>query len=68
MELFTHEGLACIANAVGVPLYLDKSTEQCRRIDIAKVCVEVERDVSLPASIEVNIEGIGLISINVDYP
>lgn len=34
MELLSHEGLAR-TSAVGVPLYLDKSTELPRRIDIA---------------------------------
>lgn len=68
MGLFSHEGLARIASAVGVPLYLDKSSELRRRLDIAKVCVEVERDAPLPASIEVNIEGVGMMPIAVDYP
>lgn len=68
MKLFSHEDLARIASAVRVPLYLDKSTELRRRIDIAKVCVKVEHDAPLPVSIEVNIEGVGLIFITVDYP
>lgn len=47
---------------------MDKSTEQCRRIDIAKICVEVQRDDFLPSSIDLNIEGVGLIEIDVEYP
>lgn len=42
MELFTPEGLAHIVNAVGVPLHLDKAIAQCRWVDIAKICVEVQ--------------------------
>lgn len=53
MELFTPEGLAHIASAVGVRLYLDKTTEQCRQLDTAKICVEVSKDDPLPSSIEV---------------
>lgn len=67
MELFTPEGLAHIASTVGIPLYLDKFTEQCRRIDIAKVCVEVTKYDHLPSSIEVNIEGMDQLCIAVDY-
>lgn len=67
MELFTKKGLAHIASAVGVPLYLDKSTELCRYVDIAKVCIEVKRENPLPSSIDVNVEGVGLLEIMVEY-
>lgn len=50
MELFTREGLAHIASAVRVPLYFEKFTEQCRQIDIVKICVEVQWDDLLPSS------------------
>lgn len=53
MVLFTPEELALIASAVGIPLYLDKSTEQCRRIDLANVCVEVTKNDPMCSSIEV---------------
>lgn len=68
MELFTLEGLAHIASAIGVPLYLDKSTEHCRRIDVAKVCVEVARNDPLPSTIGMIIEEVGKIEITLDYP
>lgn len=44
MELFTKEGLARIASAVGDPLHMDKTTELCRYVDIAKICEEVSRE------------------------
>lgn len=43
LELFTPEGIACIASAVGKPLYLDKATAERRRVYFARVCVEVNK-------------------------
>lgn len=68
MELLTREGLSYIASAIGIPLYKDKSTEQCRRIDVANICVEVTCDLPLPSTIEVGIEGVGQIEVKVIYP
>lgn len=69
MELFAKEGLSHIASAVGFPLYMDKSTKQCRRVDVARICMEVSSDDLLPSSsIEVDIESFGQIEVEVLYP
>lgn len=67
LELFTPEGLSCIASAVGNPLCLDKATEQRRRVNFARICVEVSNGDVLPDQINVNIETLGKRVINVEY-
>lgn len=54
-ELLTSDALSYIASAVGIPLYLDKATEECRRIGAARVCVEVNCSGKPPNSVEVEI-------------
>lgn len=66
MELFTPEVIACIASAVRKPLYLDKATEERRRV--ARVCVEINRGRTPLKSLEVDVEWLGLISARVEYP
>lgn len=66
LELFSLEGIGCIASAVGRPLYLDKATEERRRVSFARVCVEARSEGNLPQFIKVDIEGMGEITINVD--
>lgn len=68
LELFTPEEITCIASAVGKPMNLDKATEENRRISFARVCIEANREENLPQGIELEIEGVGLISIYVEYP
>lgn len=67
LELFTPEGLSCIASAVGVPLSLDKATEQRRRVQFARVCVEISCGDLLPDQILVEIETLGQRIISVEY-
>lgn len=68
MELFTSEGLGCIASAVGKPLYLDKATAERRRVPFARIFVDAENEGNLPKAIEVEIERMGTISVRVEYP
>lgn len=68
LELFSSKGIGCIVSAVGKPFYLDKATEECRRVFFARVCVEASNEESLPQVTEVEIEGVGLISVRVEYP
>lgn len=68
LELFSPEGIACIASAVRNFLYLDKATEERRRVSFARVYIDVNSQGNLPKNIEVDIEGRGLISVSVEYP
>ena len=42
MEYWTEEGLSFLASVVGVPLYADTATESRRRINYARVCIEID--------------------------
>ena len=42
MEYWIEDGLSYLASAVGVPLYADSATESHRRINYARVCVELD--------------------------
>lgn len=68
LELFTSEGIARIASAVGRPLYLDKATEERKTVSFARVCVEITKGTAPLKTIEVDIEGLGIISVRVEYP
>lgn len=52
----------------GEPICLDKATEERRRIDFAKVCVEVHCYDELPESIDVEVEGGEFFEVNIEYP
>ncbi|KAL0286084.1 UNVERIFIED_CONTAM: hypothetical protein Sangu_2749600 [Sesamum angustifolium] len=48
MEYWTDDGLGTIASGVGIPLYTDKITKNCSRIDYARVCVMLDYNSTLP--------------------
>ncbi|KAL0289527.1 UNVERIFIED_CONTAM: hypothetical protein Sradi_7071800 [Sesamum radiatum] len=39
MEYWTEDGLSAVASGIGTPLYTDKITKNCLRLDFAQVCV-----------------------------
>lgn len=67
IELLIPDGLSYIASAIGAPLSLDKTTEQRRRVQFARICVEVACGDDLPDTIKVDIEGVGQIEVSVEY-
>ncbi|GLT52711.1 hypothetical protein SLA2020_260350 [Shorea laevis] len=70
MDLFSVESLCYIASGIGVPLALDKATEDRTRVDFAKVCVEIEvaNAQDLPEIIPVDTEDFPSVDIRVEYP
>ncbi|KAL0287393.1 UNVERIFIED_CONTAM: hypothetical protein Sradi_7126100 [Sesamum radiatum] len=48
MEYWTEEGLSAVASGIGIPLYTDKITQQCLRLDFARVCVMLSFSSKLP--------------------
>lgn len=68
MELFANEEISHITSGVGVPLSMDKATKMRNRLSFARICVEVDREASLPSSIHVDIEDFGSIEVSVIYP
>ncbi|KAL0290463.1 UNVERIFIED_CONTAM: hypothetical protein Sradi_7049500 [Sesamum radiatum] len=52
MEYWTEDGLSA-ASGVGVPLYADKVTKACSRLDYARVCVMLDYSTVLPKHVVV---------------
>ncbi|KAK4384690.1 hypothetical protein Sango_3035700 [Sesamum angolense] len=48
MEYWTEDGLGTVASGVGIPLYTDKITKNCSRLDYARVCVMLDCNSTLP--------------------
>ncbi|KAL0283959.1 UNVERIFIED_CONTAM: hypothetical protein Sradi_7212100 [Sesamum radiatum] len=48
MEYWTEEGLSAVASGIGVPLYTDRITQNCLRLDYARVCVMLSYHSKLP--------------------
>ncbi|KAL0293666.1 UNVERIFIED_CONTAM: hypothetical protein Sradi_6924600 [Sesamum radiatum] len=48
MEYWTVDGLSAVASGVGIPLYTDKITQSCSRLDFARVCVMIKFHSKLP--------------------
>lgn len=67
LDLFSVEGIGYIASAVGRPLCFDKATAE-RRIDYAKVCVEVTGGDTLPEVVEVQVEEGYSFKVTIEYP
>ncbi|KAL5706225.1 hypothetical protein ACHQM5_024423 [Ranunculus cassubicifolius] len=67
MEMWDDEGFSSVASAVGEPLFVDKLTEEKKRTEYARVCVEVHVDDKYPDVIPIIIDNKKAISINVEY-
>lgn len=50
LDFFSTDGISYIASGIGIPTCLDKATEERRRIDFARVCVEICHSDVLPDS------------------
>ncbi|KAL0291679.1 UNVERIFIED_CONTAM: hypothetical protein Sradi_7017700 [Sesamum radiatum] len=48
MEYWTDDGLSAVASGVGIPLYADKITKACSRLDYARVCVLMDYTSMVP--------------------
>ncbi|KAL0386461.1 UNVERIFIED_CONTAM: hypothetical protein Slati_4601400 [Sesamum latifolium] len=48
MEYWTEDGLSAVASGIGTPLYMDKITKNCLRLDFARVCVMLDYHSKLP--------------------
>ncbi|KAL0289202.1 UNVERIFIED_CONTAM: Retrovirus-related Pol polyprotein from type-2 retrotransposable element R2DM [Sesamum radiatum] len=48
LEYWTAEGLSAVASGIGSPLYTDKVTQACSRLDYARVCVMLDYHSKLP--------------------
>ena len=53
VEYWTSKGLSYVASVVGVPLYADEATENFRRINYARKCIELDASHPLVKEFEV---------------
>lgn len=67
LELFTNERLSRIASAIGELLYMDKATELSRRLNFARVCVEVGCSDDLSDTIPLSIKDVGCFEVKAEY-
>ena len=72
LEYWNAEGLSYLASAMGVPLFVDAATEGKRRINYARICVELDASKPLVKEFEVdiyddNLEVAGTTTIKVFY-
>ena len=42
LEYWTAEGLSHLASVVGMPLFVDYAIENCKRLNFARICVELD--------------------------
>ncbi|KAF9605931.1 hypothetical protein IFM89_021079 [Coptis chinensis] len=54
-ELWTDDGLGFVASKVGIPFRHDEATKQKKRIDYARLCIEVNVSANLPDSFTVEL-------------
>ncbi|KAF7145366.1 hypothetical protein RHSIM_Rhsim04G0160400 [Rhododendron simsii] len=60
--------MALIKEQLQSPLYCDKVTAKCKRMNFAKVCVEVNLDSSFPESFDLICPNGDSVIVNIKYP
>ncbi|KAF6138505.1 hypothetical protein GIB67_022539 [Kingdonia uniflora] len=65
--LWNPEGLGQIASVVGIPLCLDRATEEGSRLGYARVCVEINYQSDLPCTIPYDVDDGEVTNIDVEY-
>lgn len=68
LELFTHQGLSHIASVIGVLMYMDWITASCKRLEYAKVCIEVDAKRDIPNLVKVVLRDGSIAHIKVEVP
>ncbi|KAF7140158.1 hypothetical protein RHSIM_Rhsim06G0120300 [Rhododendron simsii] len=67
LEYWTAAGLSYVASAIGRPLYADSVTAKCKRLNYARVCVEIEVGATLPFSFDLRFDNGKEVEIKVKY-
>lgn len=66
-QFWTTRGLSTLASYLGTPIMLDAPTLAERRLDFARVCVDVDLSCDFSSSFEVIVDESKSIQISVDY-
>lgn len=66
LEFWTHVGFSKIGSAIGKPICVDEATANRRRLDYARICVEVEAGDFLPNDIVISVNAESVM-VGVEY-
>lgn len=67
LELWTALGLSHVASTLGTPLCMDSFTEERKRIEFARICVEFESNSSFPEVIGIRMPNGEIMKLRVEY-
>lgn len=68
LAYYHNEGINYIASGVGRPLYMDRATANCTRLDFAKVCVEIDASNPMPDKLRLEVGDDQVVEIKVEAP
>ncbi|XVF72304.1 hypothetical protein PTKIN_Ptkin12aG0110100 [Pterospermum kingtungense] len=68
LELFTRRGIGYLASVLGVPLYMDRFTAERKRLEYARVCIELDVNKEIPGFIEAVRRNGSIVTVEVVVP
>ena len=66
-QFWTEKGLSLVASYLGTPLMLDAPTLEKKRLDFARVCVEIDIDCEFPTDFDIHMDRNMKVVIGVEY-
>lgn len=66
LEFWTADCFSCIASTIGKPLHVDKDTKKRKRLDYARVCVEIDVRTELPDDVKITVNGESVV-VRLEY-
>ena len=66
-QFWTEKGLSLVASYLGTPLMLDVPTLEKKRLDFARVCVEIDIDCEFPTHFDIHVDRNMKVVIGVEY-
>lgn len=66
LEFWTHVGFSKIASTIGKPIYVDEATANKKRLDFARICVEIDAGDELPSDITISVKS-DSVMVGVEY-
>ena len=67
LEFWIAEGLSRIASTVGSPIHADQMTSSLKRLAYARICLEINSDDPLPASLDLLLEDGRSVEVTIEY-
>ena len=66
LEFWSPVGFSKIASAIGKPLHVDEATAKRKRLDFARICIEIDAKDDLPNDITISVN-IDSVMVGVEY-